>query len=69
MEYLSISQTSKKWGISGRRIQTLCVNGRISGAMKIGCYWVMPVDAERSKDKRIESGKYVKNRKQVKSER
>ena len=60
MKYLSISQTSEKWGISSRRIQRLCAEGRISGAMKVGAYWAIPDRAEKPKDGRIKSGKYVK---------
>lgn len=59
MEYLSITQTSEKWNLSGRRIQTLCIEGRIPGAIKIGSYWAIPSDAEKPKDKRIKSGKYI----------
>ena len=47
MEYLSIKQTSEKWGITVRRIQVLCVEGRIPGATKIGSYWAIPVDAKK----------------------
>ena len=47
MEYLSIKQTSEKWGIIVRRIQVLCTNGRIPGATKFGSYWAIPVDAEK----------------------
>lgn len=60
MEYLSISQVAKKWEISGRRVQTLCTEGRIQGATKIGSYWAVPADAEKPKDERIKSGKYIK---------
>ena len=60
MEYLSIKQTSEKWGISVRRIQTLCSSGRIQGAQKIGYSWIIPLDAEKPKDERIKSGKYIK---------
>lgn len=60
MGYLSISQTAEKWGVSVRRIQTLCATGRISGATKIGSYWAIPEDAEKPKDERIKSGKYIK---------
>ena len=45
MEYLSIKQTAEKWGISGRRIQRLCSENRVPGAMKIGSYWAVPADA------------------------
>lgn len=60
MAYLSIKQTAKKWGISGRRIQRLCAEDRIPGAVKIGSYWAVPADAEKPKDERVKSGKYIK---------
>lgn len=60
MGYLSIRQTAEKWGISGRRIQRLCVEGRVPGATKIGSYWAVPEDAIKPKDKRVKSGKYIK---------
>lgn len=60
MEYLSIKQTSEKWNISVRRIQVLCSENRIPGAMKIGSYWAIPADAEKPKDERVKSGKYIK---------
>ncbi len=60
MEYLSIKQTSDKWGISVRRIQVLCSEDRIPGATKIGLYWAIPADAEKPNDERIKSGKYIK---------
>lgn len=61
MEYLSISQIAEKWGLSARRINVLCSEGRILGATKIGSYWAVPADAEKPKDARIRSGKYIKN--------
>ena len=60
MEYLSITQTSEIWVISGRRIQCLCCEGRIPGATKIGSYWAIPKDSEKPKDGRIRSGRYIK---------
>ena len=60
MKYLSIKQTSEKWDISVRRIQVLCSEDRIPGAMKIGSYWAIPADAEKPDDQRIKSGKIYK---------
>lgn len=60
MEYLSIRQTSEKWGISTRRIQVLCAEERIPGAVRIGYSWAIPKDALKPKDARVKSGKYVK---------
>ena len=62
MEYLSISQVSEKWGVSVRRIQTLCVTGRIPGVTQIGSYWAIPSDAEKPKDERIKTGRYIKKK-------
>lgn len=62
MEYLSIRQTAEKWGLSTRRIQILCANERIPGAMRVDYSWVIPADAEKPKDARIRSGKYVKQK-------
>lgn len=61
MGYLSIRQTADKWNLSARWISDLCKAGRIPGAMKIGSYWAIPEDAERPKDERIKSGRYMKN--------
>lgn len=47
-KYLSLKETSKKWGISDRRINTLCLAGRIPGAFKVGNSWVISADAERN---------------------
>lgn len=63
MEYLSIRQTAEKWGISTRRIQILCAEERIPGAVRIGYSWAIPKEAEKPVDARIKSGKYVKQEK------
>ena len=39
MKYLSIAQTAERWGISTRRIQILCGEGRVPGAIRIGSVW------------------------------
>ena len=59
--YLRISEISKKWGIKERRINTLCLEGRIEGAMKFGNTWAIPKNAVKPVDKRIKSGKYIKS--------
>lgn len=60
--YLRISEISKKWGIKERRINTLCLEGRIEGAVKFGNTWAIPENAEKPKDERIKTGKYKKNK-------
>lgn len=58
--FMTLRETAEKWGIGARRINTLCAEGRVPGATKIGNMWVIPIDAEKPKDERIKSGKYIK---------
>lgn len=60
MEYLSITQTAEKWGLTKRRIQVLCNEDRIPGVMRIGKVWAIPASAKKPEDARIKSGKYIK---------
>ena len=62
MEYCSIKQISERWGVSIRWIQVLCKNNRIPGAFRIGNAWAIPSDAQKPKDARIKSGKYIKEK-------
>lgn len=59
MEYSSIAETAKKWNITSRRVQVLCVNGRIPGAERVGHIWIIPRMAEKPEDARIRSGRYI----------
>ena len=36
MNYVTVVEAAEKWGISERRIQKLCVENRIDGAVKFG---------------------------------
>ena len=60
MNYLSVSQIAKKWDVSTRRIQVLCGDGRIPGAMRVGTFWAIPEDATKPTDARIKNGEYIK---------
>jgi hypothetical protein len=56
--YKKISEIAKEWGISERRINTLCLQGRIEGAEKFGNVWAIPEDAKKPTDERITTGEY-----------
>lgn len=60
--YITLKEAAAKWGISERRIRILCTDNRIEGASKMGPIWVIPADAIKPDDKRIKSGKYIKDR-------
>ena len=42
MEYLSCSDAANSMGISVRRIQQMCKNGELPGAVKNGRKWLIP---------------------------
>ena len=60
--YMTLKEAAEKWGIGDRRINALCLEGRIEGASKIGNLWVIPVDTPKPDDNRIKSGKYIKKK-------
>lgn len=60
MDYMTIKETAEKWGISVRRVQAICVSGRVEGVVKFGNEWAIPCDAVKPHDARIKTGKYVK---------
>lgn len=57
---MTIQEAAEVWGISARRIQKLCGEGRLENAKKFGRQWAIPVNAERPTDARLKSGKYIK---------
>ena len=61
MEFMTVKETATKWGLSERRLQTICNEGMIPGVIKFGRSWAIPVNAQKPVDKRIKSGKYVKS--------
>ncbi len=52
MEYITASQAAKKWGISQRRVQVLCAEGRIDGVFKLGEAWAIPAETDKPTDSR-----------------
>lgn len=55
MEYLSCSDASKAMGSSVRRIQQMCKNGELPGAIKEGRKWLIP-------DETIHMNHFAKNK-------
>ena len=45
MKYLGIQEAAEIWGVSPRRVQQLCKNGSIEGAIKEGRSWRIPTQA------------------------
>jgi len=62
MKYLSIAPPPARGVSPPRRIQILCGEGRVPGAIRIGTVWGIPEDAEKPADARIKNGKYIKKK-------
>lgn len=52
MNYISTAQAAEKWGISERRVQKLCGEGRIDGAMRFSCVWAIAKNATKPTEPR-----------------
>lgn len=53
MEYITLKEASKVWGVTPRQINCYCSEGRIPGAEKMGTVWLIPKDATKPIDKRF----------------
>ena len=47
VEYVKAKDIAQIWQISTRRINQLCVQGKIKGAYKLGKFWMIPADAKK----------------------
>ena len=61
MEYLKIDEAAKKWGLGVRRVQILCAEGKIEGAVRFGRSWMIPKEAKKPVDGRTKAGRMLAN--------
>jgi len=54
MEYITVTEAAKKWGVSNRMVQKYCAEGRIEGVKKFGVSWEIPAHAVKPRDPRKE---------------
>lgn len=59
--FMTLKEASEKWGLSERRVNTLCLEGRIEGASKFGKSWAIPAECKKPADARVKTGKYIKS--------
>ena len=54
MEYITVYETARKWGVTVRQVQRLLAANRIPGAKKHGQAYMIPLGAEKPGDPRFE---------------
>jgi len=52
MDYITAKEAAEKWGVSQRRVQLLCEQGRVAGAVRLGWAWAIPKEADKPADAR-----------------
>ena len=57
MDYMTLKETAEKWGVTPRRVNYSCADGRIPGAVKMATIWLIPKDAEKPADRRLKKSK------------
>ena len=62
MDYITAREASEKWGITQRRVQVLCAQGKIPGAILFGNAWAIPKDAAKPKDGRCNKDANLKKK-------
>ena len=60
MDYMTLKEASKIWGVTPRWINYYCSSGRILGAIKMGTIWLIPKNAEKPIDGRTKQGRKLK---------
>lgn len=55
--YMTVQEAAEKWKLTTRRVQVLCSEGRIPGVTKYASIWIIPENAEKPKDRRIDKRK------------
>jgi len=53
MDYITAKEAAEKWGISQRRVQLLCEQGRVAGAVRLGWAWAIPKEADKPVNARL----------------
>ena len=51
MNYMTVADAAKKWGLTPRNVQIHCEKGNIPGTTLLGKAWRIPADAERPRRK------------------
>lgn len=52
MDYITAREEAEKWGVSERRVNQYCTQGRVPGAERFDGSWAIPANAEKPGDPR-----------------
>ena len=61
MDYMTLKEAAEKWGVTPLRVNYYCAGGRIPGAVKIACVFLLRKTAEKPLDGRTKQGKELRH--------
>ena len=61
LDWITPQQAAELWGITDRRVQALCANGQIEGAVRLGRGWLIPKGTPKPADGRTKAAKAEKD--------
>jgi hypothetical protein len=60
-DWITPREAAEKWGISDRRVQVLCSNGKVQGVIRLKGGWFIPKDTPKPPDGRAHNGRKPKS--------
>ena len=63
MDWITTKEAAELWNITMRRVQSMCENGLLDGATKLGDIWVIPKGTPKPIDGRTKEAKLRKESK------
>jgi hypothetical protein len=67
LNMMSSQQAALKWGITDRQVESLCLQGKIKDATKLGRAWLIPKNAQRPLYGRTKAAKQQKSQHKTKN--
>lgn len=64
-DWMTPKEAAEKWGISDRRVQVLCSNGKVEGAIRLKGGWFIPKGTTKPLDGRVNNRRKPKSQNQV----
>ena len=62
MDLMTVAEAAKLWGVTPRRVQSMCETGQIKEAQRLGNMWVFPKSTQKPVDGRTKAAKVKKTK-------
>jgi len=56
-DWITAQDAAEAWGITDRRVQVLCANGKVEGAIRLKRGWLIPKGTPKPADGRSKNGR------------